>query len=123
MAGIFELSEISQGSYFEIATLLHQYQRPVLCLSYENGRSFGKMITGHQSRLLRTVRYNDDNLDTIVTRFLTVEIQKYKMVAFNFRLPSYLLERLNELSMESGYENPSKFLRWLIRNYVDNYVK
>ncbi len=124
IAAIFELSAISQGSYFEIATLLQQYQRPILCLSHkEFGRKFGKMINGHPSRLLRTIRYNDSNLEDIVTKFLTVEINNYKMVSFNFRLPSYLQSRIIELTNEGGYKSTSDFLRWLIQNYIDNYIR
>lgn len=119
-AGIFELSELSQGSFFEIATMIQIYKRPVLCLSHSDwGRPFGKMLTGCNSRLLRTESYCEKNLEEIVTKFLTVEILKYNNVTVNIRMPAYLQEKLNQLA-ESNKMNQSEFLRWLVQNHIDN---
>ena len=121
-AGIFELSALSQGSYYEIATMIQVYQRPILCLSHSDwGRPFGKMLTGCNSRLLRTESYCEKNLEEIVTKFLTVEILKYNNTAFTIRLPAYLLEQLNEMSQKSNMSS-NELTRFLIKNHAENFA-
>lgn len=120
-AGIFELSALSQGSYYEIATMIQVYQRPILCLSHSDwGRPFGKMLTGCNSRLLRTEWYCEKNLEEIITKFLNVEILKYNNVTVNIRMPAYLQEKLNQLA-ESNKMNQSEFLRSIVQKYIEGY--
>jgi hypothetical protein len=61
IAGIFELSFETHGSYSEIYKLL-EYKRPVLALPRADGRPFGRMLTGYP-RGFYSARFDDSGLE------------------------------------------------------------
>ena len=121
IAAIFELSQTSQGSFMEIGLAVFSHNIPVLALSHEkHGRYFGTMLTGLPTNLLRTVKYNDDNLDGIVRKFLTEEMPEKKYSVSSIRLQTTLKNRLKVLAEQKGYKNISEFQRYIIESYLED---
>lgn len=121
MAGIFELSAQSQGSYMEIGLMIFHYQKPVLALSHEAwGRRFGKMLTGLPSQLLKTVKYNDDNLEEIIEKFLLKDLADKKLKVFSYRVPVGLQKQIQQTAKEKGFKSASEFIRHVVEDYLQN---
>jgi len=120
IGAIFELSDVSQGSYMEIGLAVFLHQIPVLALSHESGRHFGTMLTGLNSNLLKTVKYNDDNLESIVETFLMRDVPDKMFNVAAFRLQVARQKKLKELAIEKGFKNVSEFYRHIVESYLDN---
>lgn len=119
IAGIFELSAHSQGSYLEIGLMIFHYQKPVLALSHEDwGRKFGKMLTGLPSQLLKTAQYNDDNLEEIIERFLLKDLPDKKLKIFSYRVPVGLQQQIQQTAKEKGFKSSSEFIRYIVEEYL-----
>lgn len=117
MGGIFELSAVSQGAYLEIGLMIYHLQRPVLCLSHEDfGRPFGTMLTGSQSLLLKTIRYNDENLVKIVEKYLLVDLSFKKLANLSYKLPVELKLKIDQEAKEKN-SNASEVMRSIVENY------
>ena len=117
MAAIFELSAVSQGSYMEIGLMLYHFQRPVLCLSHEEiGRSFGTMLTGSKSTLLKTMRYSDENLQRIVEQYLIVDLGYKKLANLSYKMPVELKLKIEQEAKEKGLDS-SKVMRNIVESY------
>lgn len=120
VAGIYETSKQSQGSYYEISYMLNVKKVPVLCLSHNDfGRKFGKMLIGQKTRLLRCVRYNDENLDEIVREFLTTDVKEKNLAQLSYRLPAGYYNKLKIVAKEKGFKNVSD----LVRNITERYLE
>ncbi len=119
VAGIFELSAVSQGSYLEIGLLIYHYQVPVLALSHEEwGRHFGTMLIGSPSPLLQTVKYNDKNLDEIIDGFLLKDLPEKKLKLISFRIPALLERKLKDAAAQNGFQTSSELFRHALEKYL-----
>lgn len=119
VAGIFELSHTSQGSYLEIGLLIYQKQVPVLCLSHDDGRYFGKMLVGSPSGLLILKRYNDKNLEDVVRDFLITDLEKRKMRTFNIRVNAVTEMAMSEAVKQDGFDSVSELACYAVDKYLD----
>lgn len=119
IAGIFEISSMSQGSYYEIALAIHYYQIPVLALSHETGREFGRMLTGSDSLFLQTAKYNDSNLEAIIEKFLKKDLYNRKLKGFSYKIPQMQDVRMKKAMAKKGYDNISEFMRNMIDEYLE----
>lgn len=119
IAGIFELSYTSQGSYLEIGLLIYQKQVPVLCLSHEKGRYFGKMLVGSPSKLLILKRYDDSNLEKIVSDFLVTDLERRRMKSFNIRVNAITEAEISEAVRAEGFDSISDFASHAVEKYLD----
>lgn len=119
IAGIFELSAVSQGSYLEIGLMIYHLFKPVICLSHESfGRPFGTMLTGSKSLFLKTIRYNDENLEQIIKDFLLRDLKERLIKSITYRIPVFRDIQMKEIMKKQGYTNISDFVRDIVEKHI-----
>jgi len=123
VAAIFELSEKSGGSMMEIGLAAFYHQIPILALSSESwGKSFGTMLTGLPTNLLKTVKYNDEtHLENIVEKFLIKDYPEKKLFNATYKLSAKLKRELEKEAFEKKV-SVSELVRQSVERYLSDKI-
>lgn len=103
-----------EGFYTSLAL---QKRKPVLLLTRED--ISGLLVSGIHHNLLDAREYkNKDNLQKVVSKFLSDNIIPTKDLRFNFFIDRQIYSFLRETSYETG-QNKSEIIRRLIEEEID----